>query len=124
MEAMRIVKMYMDHQKVGQGAFQLDGKMIDAPIALQAARIIQSARISGDLNFEGEVSEEEEDGDLDLEGVDKDLLEDLKLVDIESANFEELSEADVIDSIEFDSGVDVEDQLDKLLEKKKRNSRK
>src|SRR5690348_4790968 len=52
-EAYKIVKMYLSHIKYGEGAFQLDGthlqdsleflsgKMVDLPIAMRAAKVLQ-----------------------------------------------------------------------------------
>jgi citrate lyase subunit beta-like protein len=41
--ARRVMEAYHQHQQAGQGAFALDGKMVDAPIVKAAARVLARA---------------------------------------------------------------------------------
>ena len=47
--AKKILDKYNQHQEAGQGAFALDGKMIDAPIVKSAQSIIQRAQAAGKI---------------------------------------------------------------------------
>lgn len=48
-EANKILDAYNQHQEIGQGAFAINGKMIDAPIVKSAQSIIQRAQAAGKL---------------------------------------------------------------------------
>jgi citrate lyase beta subunit len=48
-DAKKILDAYNQHQEAGQGAFALDGKMIDAPIVKSAQSIIQRAQAAGKI---------------------------------------------------------------------------
>ena len=45
--AQRLLQAFDEHQKLGKGAFALDGKMIDAPIVRAAERVLALARAAG-----------------------------------------------------------------------------
>jgi citrate lyase beta subunit len=45
--ARRILQAFEEHQQLGQGAFALDGQMIDAPIVRAAERVLALARAAG-----------------------------------------------------------------------------
>jgi len=47
--AIHLIETYTRHQEAGQGAFGLDGKMIDAPIVKSAQRVLDRARAAGKL---------------------------------------------------------------------------
>jgi citrate lyase beta subunit len=47
--ARRILGVYEQHQTAGQGAFALEGKMVDAPIVKAAERVVARARAAGKL---------------------------------------------------------------------------
>lgn len=46
-EARKVLDAYNLHQEAGQGAFAIDGKMIDAPIVKSAQSIIKRAEAAG-----------------------------------------------------------------------------
>ena len=46
-QAQIILQAFEEHQQIGQGAFALDGKMIDAPIVRAAERVLALARAAG-----------------------------------------------------------------------------
>lgn len=48
-QAVRLLEAMQSHQSQGRGAFELDGKMIDAPIIKAAQRVIQRARAAGKM---------------------------------------------------------------------------
>jgi citrate lyase beta subunit len=48
-QALRLLDTFNTHQQAGQGAFALDGKMIDAPVIKSAKRILERARAAGKL---------------------------------------------------------------------------
>lgn len=48
-QAVRLMDTYNEHQKAGQGAFALDGKMVDAPIIKSARHIIERAHAAGKI---------------------------------------------------------------------------
>jgi citrate lyase beta subunit len=48
-QAMRLIDSFSSHQEPGQGAFALDGKMVDAPAIKSARRILERARAAGKL---------------------------------------------------------------------------
>lgn len=50
--ALRVMAAFENHQEAGQGAFALDGKMIDAPIIKAARRVLARARAAGKFNTE------------------------------------------------------------------------
>jgi len=45
--ARRVMQAFEKYQQAGQGAFALDGKMVDAPIVKAAARVLVSAQAAG-----------------------------------------------------------------------------
>ncbi len=45
--AMRIVQTFASHQQAGRGAFELDGKMVDAPVVKLAEGVLERARAAG-----------------------------------------------------------------------------
>lgn len=47
--AQRVKQAFEEHQKIGKGAFALDGKMIDAPIVKHAEQVLALARVSGKI---------------------------------------------------------------------------
>ena len=47
--ARRILDAYEQHQTAGQGAFALEGKMVDAPIVKTAERVVARARAAGKI---------------------------------------------------------------------------
>lgn len=47
--ALRILETFDEHQQIGQGAYALDGKMIDAPIVRAAERVLALARAAGKI---------------------------------------------------------------------------
>jgi citrate lyase beta subunit len=50
--ALRIMEAFIHHQREGQGAFALDGKMVDAPIVKAAERVLARARAAGKIAHE------------------------------------------------------------------------
>jgi citrate lyase beta subunit len=48
-QARRLLDAYEQHQTAGQGAFALEGKMVDAPIVKAAERVVARARAAGKL---------------------------------------------------------------------------
>lgn len=48
-QAQRVVAAYDAYQAAGQGAFALDGKMVDMPVVLAAQRVLAKARAAGAL---------------------------------------------------------------------------
>lgn len=48
-KAESILEAYAIHQEKGQGAFEMDGKMIDAPVMKSAQRTIERARAAGKI---------------------------------------------------------------------------
>jgi len=48
-EALHVVQAAAAHQQAGQGAFALDGKMVDAPVVRAAERVLARARAAGML---------------------------------------------------------------------------
>jgi citrate lyase beta subunit len=46
-QAQRILAAYRRHQEAGQGAFAMDGKMVDAPIVKAAERVMARVRAAG-----------------------------------------------------------------------------
>jgi citrate lyase subunit beta-like protein len=48
-QARRLIKAYADWQASGVGAFELDGKMVDAPVVKAAERVLDKARAAGVL---------------------------------------------------------------------------
>jgi citrate lyase beta subunit len=48
-QAIRIMEAFTHHQQVGQGAFALEGKMVDAPIVKAAERVLERARAAGKI---------------------------------------------------------------------------
>jgi citrate lyase subunit beta-like protein len=46
-QARRIIKAYADWQASGVGAFELDGKMVDAPVVKAAEQVLNKARAAG-----------------------------------------------------------------------------
>jgi citrate lyase subunit beta-like protein len=48
-QAQRVVKAALQHQASGQGAFTLDGKMIDAPVVRAAEWVLEKARAAGKI---------------------------------------------------------------------------
>lgn len=46
-QALRLVEAFAAHQASGQGAFALDGKMVDAPVVKAAERLLGRARAAG-----------------------------------------------------------------------------
>src|SRR5579859_1781934 len=46
-QARRIIKAYADWQASGVGAFELDGKMVDAPVVKAAEQVVSKARAAG-----------------------------------------------------------------------------
>ena len=46
-QARRIIKAYADWQASGVGAFELDGKMVDAPVVKAAEQVLSKARAAG-----------------------------------------------------------------------------
>ena len=49
-EALLILNSFNEHQKEGIGAFALNGKMIDAPLARAAERVLVRAKAAGKIN--------------------------------------------------------------------------
>lgn len=49
LQAQKIVQAAQEHEKAGEGAFALDGKMVDAPIIKAAERILETARSAGKI---------------------------------------------------------------------------
>jgi citrate lyase beta subunit len=47
--ALRIMEAFIHNQREGQGAFALDGKMVDAPIVKAAERVLARARAAGKI---------------------------------------------------------------------------
>lgn len=47
--AQRLVAAFEQHQATGQGAFALDGKMVDAPVVKAAQRVLDRARAAGKI---------------------------------------------------------------------------
>jgi citrate lyase subunit beta-like protein len=45
--ARRVVEAFEAHQRVGRGAFALDGKMVDAPVVKAAQRVLERAQAAG-----------------------------------------------------------------------------
>jgi citrate lyase subunit beta-like protein len=45
--ATRIVQTFASHQQAGRGAFELDGKMVDAPVVKLAEGVLERARAAG-----------------------------------------------------------------------------
>jgi len=48
-QALRLLENFNIHQQAGQGAFALDGKMVDAPVIKSAERVLERARAAGRL---------------------------------------------------------------------------
>lgn len=48
-QAARLVKAYQEHQQAGRGAFELDGKMVDAPIIKAAQAVLIRGRAAGKI---------------------------------------------------------------------------
>jgi citrate lyase subunit beta-like protein len=48
-QARRLIKAYADWQASGVGAFELDGRMVDAPVVKAAERVLDKARAAGVL---------------------------------------------------------------------------
>jgi len=48
-QARRLIQAYADWQASGVGAFELDGKMVDAPVVKAAERVLSKARAAGVL---------------------------------------------------------------------------
>jgi len=48
-QARQLIAAYEDHQSAGQGAFALDGKMIDAPLIKSARNVLARAQAAGKL---------------------------------------------------------------------------
>ena len=46
-QARRLIKAYADWQASGVGAFELDGKMVDAPVVKAAEQVLNKARAAG-----------------------------------------------------------------------------
>jgi citrate lyase beta subunit len=46
-QARRVMQAFEEYQRVGRGAFALDGKMVDAPIVKAAARVLLNAQAAG-----------------------------------------------------------------------------
>lgn len=51
-QALRLIEAHTAHQASGQGAFVLDGKMVDRPVVRRAERVIEQARAAGLLSGE------------------------------------------------------------------------
>jgi citrate lyase subunit beta-like protein len=47
--ALKVMEEYASHQRDGQGAFALDGKMVDAPAVKAAERVLARARAAGKI---------------------------------------------------------------------------
>jgi citrate lyase beta subunit len=50
--ALRIMDAYTRHEQAGQGAFALDGKMVDAPVVKAAGRVLSRAYAAGKIKEE------------------------------------------------------------------------
>ena len=48
-QALRVVQAFEMHKQEGQGAFALDGKMVDAPVVKAAERVLERARAAGKI---------------------------------------------------------------------------
>ena len=48
-QAKRLVGAFEEHQKLGAGAFALDGKMIDMPLVKVAQNVLERARVAGKI---------------------------------------------------------------------------
>jgi citrate lyase beta subunit len=47
--AARLMEVFAKHQRAGKGAFEINGKMIDRPLILQAQKVLERAKAAGKL---------------------------------------------------------------------------